>query len=181
MGDDDRPGLRRELVELILEIAEIAGFGGEFPWDEHLYLFDSAEGIDDLWVMEGAAESLVNASKQVLAQVRQHMSADIQELGSIRLGNMLYRSKEKWDRTVIEDQGMPLMEWLGDDLKHAVNPDNVLISAVRAIATKRDQDPKVVEETFYLFKQDGDTLVLMRIPEDRAPKYFANMAHGDRR
>ncbi len=178
MGDNDRPRLKQALGALILEVAEVVDFDELEGWT----VIDSAEGIDDLWVMEGAAESLVNASKQVLAQVRQRMGADVDELGPVRLGDMLYRSGEKFDRTIIEGQGMPLMEWLGDDLKDAINPNSVLISAVRAIATKREQDPKVVEQTFYLYKRAEDgAFVLTRIPEDRAPKYFAKMKHGERR
>ncbi len=178
MGNDDRPRLKQALGALILEVAEVVDFDELEGWT----VIDSAEGIDDLWVMEGAAESLVNASKQVLAQVRQRMGADIDELGPVRLGNKLYRSGPKMDRTVIEGQGMPLMEWLGEDLKNAINPNAVLVTAVRAIATKREQDPKVVEQTFYLYQRaEDDAFVLTRIPEDKAPKYFANMEHGDRR
>ena len=42
MGEGDRPGLKRELVEVILDVADI-GMDDAHP----VYLFDSAEGIDD--------------------------------------------------------------------------------------------------------------------------------------
>ena len=176
MGDNDRPGLKRELAELILEVAEF-GIAGAHP----VYLFDSAEGIDDLWVMEGAADRLVVASKEVLTEIRRHMSLDIEELGTVRLGDTLYQSRPKWDRTIIEGQEKPLLEWLGKDLKDAINATAVRITAVRAIAKKRGQEPEVVEATFYLYGPVSDEHVLTRTIESKAPKYFANMEHGDRR
>ncbi len=178
MGDSDRPGLKRELVELILEVAEVDL--GEFPWPDQ-YVFVSAEGIDDLWVMEGAAQRLVAASQEVLAEIRRHMSVDIEELGTVRLGDALYQSRPKWARTIIEGQEKPLLEWLGEDLKDAINATAVRITAVRAIAKKRGQEPEVVEQTFYLYGPINDEHVLTRTIESQAPKYFANMEHGDRR
>ncbi len=177
MGDNDRPGLKRLLGELIQEVAEVVDFDELEGWT----IIDTAEEIDDLWTMEGAAESLVNASKQVLAQVRQRMSTDIEELGSVRLGDTLYRSKPKWERTIIEGQEKPLLEWLGPDLEYAINASDVKITAVRGIAGKRGQDPKVVEATFYFYEKQGDESVLTRLPESRAPEYFADMEHGERR
>ena len=177
MGDEYRPGLTRLLSELVLEVAEPE----EFDWSaEGVTMIDTAEGIDDLWVMEGAADRLVVASKKVLAEIRRHMSVDIEELGTVRLGDTLYQSRPKWDRTIIEGQEKPLLEWLAEDLKDAVNATAVRITAVRAIAEKRGQEPEVVEATFYLYGPVSDEHVLTRTIESKAPKYFGKMEHGDR-
>ena len=177
MGEGDRPGLKRELVEVILDVADI-GMDDAHP----VYLFDSAEGIDDLWIMESAAEQLVAAGKEVLAEIRRRMADDIGEFGAIRLGEILYRVGNKWERKVIEGQEKHLLEWLGDDLKTAVPASAVRITAVRAIAKKRHHIPKTIEDTFYFIDSDPDEpYELLRIYGSKAPKYFAAMKHGDRR
>lgn len=180
MGEGDRPGLKRELVELILEVAEVDH--DEFPWSEPLYLFDSSEGIDDLWIMESAAQGLIAAGQEILAEIRKRMAADVSEFGAIRLGETLYRVGQKWERKVIDGQDKMLLDWLGKDLKTAVPASSVRITAVRAIAEKRGLKPEAVEDTFYFIESDpDDPYELQRLYGSRLPKYFAAMKHGDRR
>ncbi len=182
MGDEHRPGLIEAVGDLVITVAHNQlDYPEDYPWPDSTTLVDSAEGIDDLWVMEATAERLVAAAREVLTEVRRRMSVDIEELGSVRLGDKLYQSKIKYERAIIDGQDKPLLEWLGEDLKDAVNADDVKITAVRAIAKRRNQTPKVIEETFYVYEKQGDELVLTRIPEFRAPKYFAAMEHGERR
>ncbi len=177
MGEGDRPGLKREMVEVILDVADI-GMADAHP----VYLFDSAEGIDDLWMMESAAEGLIAASKEVLAEIRRRMAEDIDEFGAIRLGDTLYRVGNKWERKVIEGQEKMLLDWLGEDLKTAVSASAVRITAVRAVAEKRGLKGEAVEDTFYFIDSDPDEpYELLRIYGSKAPKYFAAMKHGDRR
>ena len=181
MGEGDRPGLKAQVASLILEVAEA---NGTYGWDDLVMtpFLDSAEGIDDLWVMEAAAERLIAAGKEVLAEIRRRMASDVAELGAVRLGDTLYRVGKKGERKVIDGQEKPLMEWLGPDLKDAVNAGDVKITAVRAIAERRNQTAKAVEDTFYWWDSDPDEpYTLIRIYETKAPKYFAAMSHGDRR
>ncbi len=181
MGEGDRPGLKAEMNALIREVAET---DGTFGWDDLLYivLLDSAEGIDDLWIMESAAEQLIAAGKDVLAEIRRRMATDVAEFGPVRLGDTLYRFGNKWERKIIDGQDKMLLDWLGDDLKTAVPASAVRITAVRAIAEKRDLDAKVVEDTFYVIETDPDEPhELQRVWGSRLPKYFATMKHGDRR
>jgi hypothetical protein len=177
VGDGDRPGLKRELVELIHEVADV-GMDGAHP----VFLFDSAEGIDDLWIMESAAEQLLAASKGVLDEIRHLMATDVGEFGSIRLGETLYRVGKKWERKVIDGQDKMLLDWLGVDLKTAVPASAVRITAVRAVAEKRGLKGETVEDTFYVIESDpDDPYELQRLTGSRLPKYFAAMKHGDRR
>ena len=82
MGEGDRPGLKRLLGELVLEIAD-RDDPASFPWEALYTLVDSVEGIDDLWVMEAAAERLIAGAKEVLYEIRRRMATDIGEFGPI--------------------------------------------------------------------------------------------------
>ncbi len=181
MGEGDRPGLKRELAEIILEVAEVDH--DEFPWsNEGVWLFDSAEDIDDLWVMEAAAERLIAAAKEVLYEIRRRMATDVAEFGAVRLGDTLYRVGKKGSREIIVGQEQPLLDWVGDDLRTSVPATAVRITAVRAIAERRGLDAEVVEDTFYFWDSDpSEPYSLIRVYETKAPKYFAAMTHGDRR
>lgn len=190
MGDQDRPRLIDETSGLVADVAQWLVDHDEVDWDElygdwhphneSVLLLDSAEGIDDLWQMEGAAERLIAAGRVVLAEIRRRMKADIDELGAVRLGTTLYRVKPDTSPVVIDGQEEKLLEWLGADLKYAVKASDVRITAVRGIAEKRGLTPTAIEQTFY-HRDHGDDLELIRLPASRAPKYFATMDHGDRR
>lgn len=184
MGEGDRQGLIEEIGYFIAE--EVARFSltDVYEWSEERTVLDSAEGIDDLWVMEAASERLVAASKEVLYEIRRRMATDVAELGAVRMGTTLYRVGRKRERKIIDGQEKPLLAWLGDDLKDAVPASAVRITAVRAIAERRDILPEVVEGTFYFWDEDpNEPHALLRIHEASSsiPKYFAAMSHGDRR
>jgi hypothetical protein len=187
MGEGDRPGLTDELGELVIEIAHTrmnADPEKAYPWAEVPTLLDSAESVDDLWVMEATAERIIAAGRDVLTEIRKRMASDVAEFGAIRLGATLYRVGKKGSREIIEGQEKPLLAWLAEDLKDAVPASAVRITAVRAVAEKRDLDAKVVEATFYFWDEDPDELhALLRIHEGSSsiPQYFAKMSHGDRR
>ena len=178
MGEGDRPSIKRELTELILDVADVE----EFDWDGELTVIDSAESIDDLWQMEGAADALIRAATSVRNQIRELMRQDVAEFGPIKLGDTLYRSKRDSKRQIIDGMGDKLLEWLGDDLRFAVNPNTVRITSVRAIAEERGIDAEVIEDSFYVDRDDPDApLVLEKVHQSRGPKYMQAMEHGDRR
>ena len=181
MVEGDRPGLNSLVSSLILEVTNA---DGTFGWDEldMAPLLDSAEEIDDLWIMEAAAERLIAAGKTVLSEIRRRMATDVAELGAVRLGDTLYRVGKKGERKVIEGQEQPLLDWVGEDLRTSVPASAVRITAVRAIAERRGYEEKVIEDTFYFWDSDPDEPnSLIRTARRRAPKYFATMEHGDRR
>lgn len=188
MGEGDRPGLIAEVGELVTEVAHVASTldesPSEYPWEQVVTLLDSAESIDDLWVMEAASERFVAAAKEVLAEIRRRMASDVGEFGAVRMGNTLYRVGKKRDRKIIVGQDKALLAWLGDDLASAVPASAVRITAVRAVAEKRDLEVKTVEDTFYFWDEDPDEpFALVRVHEasPSIPQYFATMTHGDRR
>jgi hypothetical protein len=120
----------------------------------------------------------------VLAEIRRRMATDVGEFGAVRMGATLYRVGKKRDRKIIDGQDKALLDWLGDDLASAVPASAVRITAVRAVAEKRDLEVKTVEDTFYFWDEDpNEPHALLRIHEASSsiPKYFATMSHGDRR
>jgi hypothetical protein len=178
VGEGDRPTLRRELSDLVLEVADV----DEFDWSGELTVLDSAESIDDLWTMEATAEALMRATREVLNRVRELMIGDVAEFGSVMLGDTLYRAAPDSKRKIIPGQEGVLLDWLDDRLRDAVNPNAIRITSVRAIAEDRDVDPVMVEDTFYEKVEEEDApMKLVKMPRTRAPKYAQAMKHGDRR
>lgn len=178
MGEGDRPTLKRELSDLILEVAEV----DEFDWSGELTVLDSAESIDDLWTMEAQAEALTRATREVLNRIRELMIGDVAEFGTVMLGDTLYRAAPDSKRNIVEGQQDALLDWLGDDLRYAVNPNAIRITSVRAIAEQRELPVEAVEDTFYEVLEEEDApMKLVKLPRTRAPKYAQGMTHGDRR
>jgi len=172
VGEGDRPSIKRELTELILDVADVE----EFDWDGELTVIDSAESIDDLWQMEGAADALIRAATSVRNQIRELMRQDVAEFGPIKLGDTLYRSKRDSKRQIIDGMGDKLLEWLGDDLRFAVNPNTVRITSVRAIAEERGIDAEVIEDSFYVDRDDPDAPLVLEKLGSRSPKICAAAA-----
>ena len=179
MGEGDRPTLKRELSELIYEVAHIGV--EEFDWDD-ITVLDTAESIDDLWTMEATAEALQRATRAVLARVRELMIGDVAEFGTVMLGDTLYRAAPDSQRKIVPGMEDALLEWLGDDLRYAVNPNYVRITSVRAIAEDRGHPAGAIEDTFFeVLEEDDAPMKLVKMPRTRAPKYAQEMKHGDRR
>lgn len=178
MGEGDRPTLKREATELIYAVASV----DEFDWDGEPTVLDSVENIDDLWALEAATESIIAAGRVVLGRIRELMIGDIAEFGTVMLGDTMYRAAPDSQRKIIPGQEDALMEWLGDDLRYAVNPSYVRITSVRAIAEDRGLPVKAVEDTFFeVLEEDDPPLKLVKMPRSKAPKYAQAMEHGDRR
>lgn len=178
MVQDNEPPTTR-LIELIAELALVVAVTDDFDFTDEHTVIDSAEGIDDLWMMEGFAEALNRASYLIVQEIRRRIGEDVKLSGTVRLGDNLYRMGKVGKPYVVPE----LMDWLGADAGAAFNINHVRKTSVEAIAKRRGEDPKVVIDTFFIYEsEEGERIEeLVKVHRSKWPKYAQGMKHGERR
>ncbi len=92
---------------------------------------------------------------------------------AFRMAGRIFRGRNtnKW---VAYDK-QKVMDWLGDDIKIAVNP-TFRTSAIKAIAKERNQNPSVIMESLFELQE---TTTLEVLPVDKAPKFIKDTLDKD--
>ena len=106
--------------------------------------------------------------------------ADLQEHGTIRIGDQVLVARPNRKRVLINADG--LADYLGADWKPAVRlGDNVRITAVRALAQQRGDDPAAIEDTFYEWQGTDDYKVeRLHLGAARTPQWAKRIGQGER-
>ena len=142
-------------------------------------LLGADQDAENIWLLMGECDRWVQAARDVKAALETDLLANVEEHGAIRLGDTGYYDGHSRTTKLIDPEG--LVAWLGDDYRHAVNPTNIRISSVRAIAELREMDPAVVVGTFYEVTEAADAdPELKSVPSTKA-KWVAKLEHSQRR
>lgn len=135
--------------------------------------FDAFD-LAQLWEIRRWFDTIISAAKGLRELVDGEI-ADKLAGGSARFDDSFIRVVPVRTARVYNAEG--LFNWLGPDVRAAFNPQQVRLTAIRAIAEKRGQTPEAVVNSFIDF-EEGETR-LQVLPLNKAPKYAASLNHGD--
>ena len=133
----------------LTEVASRAAAQGDLDPDDATLAVLAECDVTELAHVKQVVSDLRRAVGQVAHFVDRLIAADVKTYGPIRLGDSLYTTTFSSSRKVLPGMGERLFDYLGGDLRKCVNPGNVKITGLRAIAETRGDDAKAVEDTFY--------------------------------
>lgn len=133
--------------------------------------------ITDLIALRGFMEKVIKAGYAAKKQLDLKIAQELGPNGEIRYGNSFYRNRPT--KTFKVTEAALCCEWLGDDLKRAINvPNAVRVTSLRQIAEEREQSPQAVLDTFGRWTVTEGALTVL--PIDKAPKYAQHLEDGQR-
>ena len=157
--EDEREGWEQELVEQVLE-------------DE-----PDVPKLVALWEHRKTFTGIIDAAKAIKGVFDKELAVILGPGGRARLDDYLVSYKQDRKLEVTDPEG--LADWLGDDLREAVNLNQVRRTSLRNIAERRGVDPNFALEVFC--DEQLTDAKLATVPLDKAPKYAQAMEHGQTR
>jgi len=164
---------------LLAELAVRTGRGGEVDPDDKVARLLPALPVDRLVEVKHLLSEIRRGVGQVARHVDRLIAQDVDRAGAIRLGDSIYQATRGSDRRVQEGMGEALFDWLGEDLRRCVNPSDVKITGVRAVAELRGESVEAVEDTFY--QCTYDTQVELEVLPASRRKWAEGLQDGERR
>lgn len=120
--------------------------------------------LQDLCAILGFVERSAVAVNEVRKQVKAAIAKQIGSGGTVRFGGTIYRSSPSVKYVV--DDGPAMMEWLGEEVADAFNPQNVRLGVLKHIAARRGYVIKSITDTFGHYETNQDSLTV--VPVDKA-------------
>lgn len=133
--------------------------------------------LETLWTWRVALAGIVSAARQLLAEVDTGIAEELGEGGAVVFDGKLIRFKQSGSWKAIDAEA--LWEFLGEDARHCFRPEDIRITSLRAIATKRERDPRVIVDSLMDYEKGDPKVEVMPVNSTKAPKYAATMKPGE--
>lgn len=162
-----------DALAVISEVYEGGGdhrvgqFGGNIKFQD----------LETLWAWRVALAGIVSAARSLLSQVDQNIAEELGEGGSVVFDGKLIRYKAGGCWKAIDADA--LWDFLADDARHCFRTDDIRITGLRAVATKRGRDPKVIVDSLMDYEKNDPRVEVMPVNSPKAPKYAAGMKPGE--
>lgn len=132
--------------------------------------------LENLCLLLGFVERVGEAQRAVKKQLQAAIARELGEGATYRLGNTIYRAAPS-SRFVV-DNGAAMMDWLGDDVREAFNPNYVKVGVLKALAVERGHDAQTIVDSFGHYEQNTDALSV--VPIDKARQWEKRLPDGAR-